>query len=242
MKRKLATRVVIALVAAVGLFMLYGKIVHHPVTEWVVVATVNNEPIYAREFKVEMAENRAEIYAYFKRNYGADGGKTFWTDRYGEESPLDRIRKITLDELVQFKVQQILLKAYGIQADIGYKSFIAAWEETNKQRQKDLKRNKVIYGPAAYGEAEYSKYLFNNRVNQLKERLSEHEFGISDDKLRQMYNEEKSGLYAGEEFSDVKQIIKFKYIDQAYEEWIERHVEEADVLIDAKVYNAIEAI
>jgi len=242
MKRKLAAGLVIILGAAAGLFLLHGKIVHHTVSDWAVVATVNNEPIYAREFKVGMAEKRAEIYAYFKRAYGVDGGKTFWTDHYGQESPIDRIRKITLDELVEFKVQQILLKAYGIQADIGYKSFVAAWEDTNKQRQEDLKHNKAIYGPVAYGEAEFFKYQFHNRVNLLKSKLSGHELGLSDDKLRQTYDKEKNGLFAGQEFGDVKQIIKFKFIDQAYEEWIVRQMEEADVRIDAKVYNAIQAV
>lgn len=176
----LVVSAILAILFAYQTGLIYG--------EFSKLATVNGEPIYVREYKMELKSNSTEGINYFNQNYGVESGDDSWPSSYNGEVPDEVARKKALDDIVEVKVQQILAKEKGIIESTDYKDFLKELENENRQRNDALKNNKVIYGPDNYGEFEYFKYMFGNMVLKLKKNLKEKELSIPEDRLESMYN------------------------------------------------------
>lgn len=203
--RKVAITTVLILLAILVMFIfVQGNCTNS--SDWKIIATVNNEPIYVKEFRLEMQRNRAAVYAYFKNKYGIDSHKNFWTGNYSGESPLQVIQKNTLEEQVRIKVQQILFAEKGLQIDIDYKSFIASLQKENRRRAEAVKKNEVIFGPLRYSETEYFNYIFGNLVTNLKEKMSREELSISENELLKIYEKNKEKSYKKPDYLQLQKI------------------------------------
>ncbi len=163
-----------------------------------VVALVNGEPISEQEFKMQMTQNRAYVYNYFQRKYKVSDGPKFWETGYGGEVPIKVARDKTLNECVRIKVQQILAKQKEILWDITFGGFLEDLKKENTRRKEAVSQGKAIYGPQQYDETGYYRYLFENRVIQLKDKLAENELKVSDTQLRQYYEEIKDKQFRKE--------------------------------------------
>lgn len=159
------------------------------------VAKVNGEPISAGLFRRRLMRNRAAAYRFFGQQYGVSDSADFWTTPHDGESPLEWLKKRTLDDCVRIVIEQTLARKHGVLSDISYSAFLQALERENERRRRALAVGEPIYGPQQYREDEYFDYLFANMVIELKRRLSAGEFATSDDVLRQQYEQSKQTLY-----------------------------------------------
>ncbi|MDF2923508.1 MAG: PpiC-type peptidyl-prolyl cis-trans isomerase [Paenibacillaceae bacterium] len=164
-------------------------------TDWKTLASVNDEPITVREFKMMMEKYRAAIYTYFNQKYGVNHSEHFWYESFQGEKPEELLRQKTLEELIFIKVQQILFKEEGLVRDIGYKSFLKDFKEENIRRKKSIDEKKIFFGPEQYSENQYYDYLFSNQVIKLKEKLSREKLETDDGELKQYYSANKDQKY-----------------------------------------------
>ena len=160
------------------------------------VAKVNGEVVSVREFERRIIRNRALAYNYFRQKYGAQDSADFWTTSYSGEVPVEWIRKKALDECVRIKIEQALARDKSVVGDISYTAFLDSLDRENERRRKALAAGQPIYGPQQYKEDEYFTYLFNNMLVELKRRLSQQEFHVSEETLRARYEADKDRLYA----------------------------------------------
>jgi hypothetical protein len=159
------------------------------------LAKVDGEPISTRLFERRLMRDRAAAYRYFSQKYGASDSAGFWTTPHDGETPLDWLKKRTLDDSVRIVVEQTLARKHGVLSDVSYSAFLQALERENERRRKALAAGEPVYGPQQYGEDEYFNYLFANMVIEVKRRLSAGEFAAPDDVLRQRYEQCKETLY-----------------------------------------------
>ncbi|SHO43789.1 peptidylprolyl isomerase [Anaerocolumna xylanovorans] len=172
-----------------------------------IVAKVNGENIYLREYKQRLYGVRANVYDYFNKKYNANDSKSFWNKSYGGEVPIEAARKKALDECIQIKVQQILLKDKGIQEDISYKTFLKGLDEENKARKEAVKNQRVIFGPLQFGEKEYFEYQFSQMIIGLKEKMGEDDFKIDDNDEKALYDQIKNEDFKNPDSVKVERII-----------------------------------
>lgn len=132
---------------------------------------VNGEPVAKEEFKLFEDGNLANTVNYFNLKYNAEYTEDFWNRSFDGEVPCELLRKNTIEQLVKVKIEQKLLKDYGIVTDITYTNFLENLKKENKRRNKALKSKQVIYGPVNYSEREYYDYLLTTNIIKLKEIL-----------------------------------------------------------------------
>ena len=153
------------------LFYILGLFTIQPNTE---IAVVNGEPIHTNELKFEMYALRTSVYTYFAGKYLSADETFIWTKKYGNEIPETTLQKRSLNSAIRIKVQQALMKKYGIQKDISYAQFQTEYKHYTAQRAKAIAQGEIIYGPPQISEGEYYHYVFSNNLNQLQDSLMVH--------------------------------------------------------------------
>lgn len=161
-----------------------------------VAATAGGEPIVKEELRQAIAAQKAKTAAYFKAAYDADDEPGFWTNTYGGEVPLTKLKQDALAQAVQLKVQQALAKREGLTDDISYASFLKQLKAENKRRAHAGSDDPGVYGPEQYTATAYYSLLNSNLIGALKGRL-EASMTWSDDQLRAFYN-----AHADEQFTE----------------------------------------
>lgn len=155
------------------------------------VATVNGEKISLPEYKQVMRSHRAMIFNYFYEKYGVENDGQFWTTKYGDEIPIERLKNIALNECVRIKVQQLLAQQKNVISDISYDAFLKNYQTINNQRKEAMNAQKVIYGPVEFTEQTYFNYSFSAMVLQLKNLLAKKELAHDEDDLNDYYEHKK---------------------------------------------------
>lgn len=161
-----------------------------------IVATVNVENITLPEFLLFAGVLRTKVINDYRMVHNSGFGIEFWETEINGTTPMEVLKKRTLDTLIQVKIQQISARKAGLVADISYSGFQKALENENKRRLTAKKSGEVIYGPVQYSEGVYYNYLFSNMVIKLKEHLARYEFGITREKLNDAYLKDKDSLYS----------------------------------------------
>lgn len=170
-----------------------------------IVATVNGESIYSKEFQNCLTDGSAVVYNYFYNKYEADYNEDFWNTDFEGEVPIEMLKEATLKSLVATKVQQSLMKKYNLWADTSYPSFLKELDEENKRRQKAHENGEVIYGPIEYDEMNYFSYVFSNKLIELKKKLSE-EQDLSKGDITEFYEEIKDEFYKIEDTLHIEKL------------------------------------
>lgn len=159
------------------------------------VAYVNQAAIDEREFKLFMNQQMANVSDYFKQQYNADDSPAFWSTSFNGEIPEEKVKQAALKQIANIKVQQLMAKQHGLLDDLSYQVFLDKLSEENKRRAAALKTKQVIYGPQQYDEPVYYHYLFSNMVIQLKSVLSEKEWPLSEQELKNSYDKLKENRF-----------------------------------------------
>lgn len=195
-KRKISVwKIIIPVIAAMLAAVLFFPIVSRGrLDDGESVATVNGEPICVREFRLNMSKEVSGVYAYFRKNYGAEDSKGFWTAKFGDEAPIDILRKKTLDACVRIKVQQMLAREKQIVVDISYEAFLERWKAENKRREEAIKNKEAVYGPEKYDEQTFYIVFMSDMVSKLKSVLIK-EAVITEEDLKKTYEQQKGKIY-----------------------------------------------
>ena len=110
------------------------------------IAIVDGEEIHVSEFQRAIRANRAEIIKYFHEKYDAAQSADFGPP-YGDETPLELIKKKALEDSIHLKIRQILAKEQGVLSDISYDGFVQNLMLENERRQQAIKKNQVVFDP-----------------------------------------------------------------------------------------------
>jgi hypothetical protein len=191
------------------------------------VATVNGEAVTFREFMLHARALRSLVINDFRIHSGVEYSVDFWSRKVDGETPLDVLKKRTLDTLVLIKVQQISAKKAGIVTDISYGGFLKALEAENERRLIAKSSGKVIYGPVQYTEEVYYNYLFSNMVNRLKEYLANEMFPITNEMLWETYDKEKDRFCRKGYYTEIS-LIKLKHDQGTSNDNVEKSAREKE--------------
>ncbi|NLP15173.1 MAG: peptidylprolyl isomerase [Clostridium sp.] len=171
------------------------------------IAMVNGEPVYVREYKMNLKSNSNEVMAYFGEKNGLRSETDFLNSSFEGKIPDEVAKQNALENIIRIKVQQKLAKENGIIKSTDYRDFLKELERENEQRNDALKNNKVIYGPDNYGELEYYCYTFDNMVKELKKKLKESEFLISENEIKKMYIRLKESRFKVPDSIEIQAVI-----------------------------------
>ena len=176
------------------------------------IVVINGEDISAEEFRLFADANRAKVYDYFKRTYGIDDGLEFWETEVGGEKPRDKLKELTLERLIDIKIQQQWAKQEGMVANDSYRDFLDRWHAENEARSKAVQNNQIIYGPQRYDEMGYYVYEFSNMIESLKRHLAETIYKPDDRQIQQYYDEQQNKF--AEKTAATVQILYISHRDQ----------------------------
>lgn len=170
------------------------------------IATVDGEVIHVSEFQRAIHANRAEMIKYFHEKYDAAQSTEFWSTPYGNETPLELIKKKALEDSIHLKIRQILAKEQGVLSDISYDGFVQNLLLENERRQQAIKNNQVVFGPAQFTEETYLEYVMGNTALAVKNHLMEQNWKPNEQQLLTFYEANKRRLYHAPATVKVRQL------------------------------------
>ena len=203
-----------------------------------IVATVNGEPVSATELTARMPEYRAAVVQYFLNNHQADYTKDFWNTAYDGKTPSEMLIEKAMDDLVRIKLQQILARENNMLEDISYAAFLEQWQQENTRRQTAVNNGQVVYGPVQFSEQMYYRYYLSKLILELKHKLAENGLNVSDNNLKQYFEEEYDAI-GNISFQEQYTYIKDRYIDEQYEKLIDKMKAKAKISINYQVFQTL---
>jgi len=172
-----------------------------------VVATINKEPVSAREYRLVMELQVAVVYSLFKEKQNLDDHLGYWNESSGPTGPLAKLREVVRGELIKIKVYQGLAKEKGMLNETTYSAFHAEFTRENARRTAALGAGQAIYGPPQYRETPYYYIRLGDLVYKLKQAISkEHESKITESEIGKYYDENKAS-FGDKSLSDARQEI-----------------------------------
>jgi hypothetical protein len=160
-----------------------------------IVLTIDGEPVSAREYSLVMRRQVAQVYDYFKQKYDLDDHSGYWRTSGLAETPLAKVREMTLEELTRIKVQQGLAKARGLIKDSAFSGFESDLKRENARRSKAIAGKEVIYGPKQYPDAVYYSIRMGEISYALQKAVcKERGHIISDQAVEAYYQENKESM------------------------------------------------
>ena len=200
-----------------------------------VVARVNDFPISNAELKFWMLLQRAEVYNYFYEKYGVEDSDDFWEQKINGEAPLKMLKKLALKKAVRCKIQQILALKKEVVQQIDFDSIMSKMEEENQRRKEKIEKGEVVYGLSKYTKRTFFVGEFDKMLIKLKSELLKEELKPTEEDLTLLVNDKDYSL------KDNYGFYQMRYVEKNYEKYIDSLVEVADVVINNKNWNAIEA-
>lgn len=167
------------------------------------VFTVDNIEVFYEEFNLHLQNKKALTANYFKEEYDVDFNDKFWTSTYHGENPTEYVKKQALDDLLEIKVEQMLMKENNIIQDISYHTFLENLQEENQKRKSDFENEKTIYGSTQYDTLEYYNYehhinwqrLVGGKSKEFENELSDHTFNEFYWEIREDYFKQPDSFY-----------------------------------------------
>jgi hypothetical protein len=135
------------------------------------ILTINGDPIDSREFLLQMASNRAQVFQYFYDHYGVQDSASFWTTPHGSITPVTMIKQLTTQQLVRLTVQQQMARARGLVRDITYATMPTNLQRENQRRAAATARGEVVFGLTHFDAWTYFIYVTTNLETNLKQSV-----------------------------------------------------------------------
>ncbi|WP_139993498.1 peptidylprolyl isomerase [Paenibacillus paridis] len=152
-----------------------------------VIMEVGGLPVTHNEFLLYMSKEKGEVTNYFNVTYGAEDSKHYWTETFGDERPIDRLKEQAMDEAVKGKTLQLLAMEKGLIEDSSFQSFVMNWEQNNEGRAKSLEKGEAIFGLGEYELSQYYFYSLSNVRLDLEKKLGEGELKVSEQEVSESY-------------------------------------------------------
>lgn len=198
-----------------------------------IVASINGEVITIAELNHWMLLEKSKVYNYFFRKYGVHDSDHFWTEKQGNEIPLEKLKKAALKSVKRCKIEQILALKKGILKTANFDEIIKEMKIVNADRIQKTENHEPIYGPKQFTHRTYFSHVHDKMKEALKKQLSKKELHP---------NKKEMDSLKIKEADSGKNIINFlimQYVDNKYEKYIDKLTLQADIKIDEKVYRQI---
>jgi len=196
---------------------------------------VNRYAVSAEEFRWFMLQERAYVFQDVKTKCNIDYGKDFWNRDCAGTTPKKIIEKRTIDRIVRDKVQQLLFKDLGLIQDASYSAFLENLEKLNASRERAVQLGQVIYGPVRYSALQYYGHWMATLQIQAKEKLAQERLGVTDEQLQALARKK----WPNRPYEKNKELVKAKYVDQAYQKLVDEMVAKAMVRTNAEAVDVI---
>lgn len=191
-----------------------------------VVARLNDEAITRAELKHWMLLEKANVYSYFYRKYGTQDSAHFWTEKQGDEIPLEKLKETALESAKRCKAQQILALEKGIVKTTNFDEIMEDLEKVNAERKRKVENGEPIYGPKQFTSRTYFSHIFDKMVIALKNELAKDELKPNNEQLKLL--KEKSS----DSNKDITGFLTMQYVDTNYEAYIDHLVDSATIEIN----------
>ena len=182
-----------------------------------------------------MLLQRAEVYNYFYEKYGVGDSDGFWEHDINGESPLEMLKKLALKKAVRCKVQQILALKKGVVQQIDFDSIMLGMKVENQRRKIKVEKGEVVYGSLKFTNRTFFAYEFDKMRIKLKSELVKEELKPSDEDLQLLVTDTAYSL------KDNYGFYQMQYVEENYEKYIDGLVEVAEVVINNRNWNAVDA-
>lgn len=133
----------------------------------------------------------------------------------------------SFDVIKRIKIEQIIMKEYKLVEDISYGAFVKDFKKENLDRKEKVKKKQPIYGPQQYTEQFYYKYLHDNRVIALLEKV-EDKFYADDVQIRAYYESKKDEMFKKADYIRV-QMVKVAWKSKSDSDALEKNKAEAKI-------------
>jgi len=198
-----------------------------------IVASINNEVITKTELNHWMLLEKANVYGYFYRKYDVQDSEQFWTEKLGNEIPLEKLKETALNRAKRCKVQQILALEKGIIKTASFDEIMDELASVNIERKLKVENGEPIYGPVKFTSRTYFSHVFDKMVIALKNELAKNELKP---------NAEQMSLFQDKAINSEKDISGFltmQYVDSNFDAYIDSLTVGTTMDIDDKVYGKI---
>lgn len=205
--------IVVLIITSMTIFIGYRS--GYIYNDFSVVATINGEPVYAKEFNLKLKKTSNELLGSTspeELNQNASEKQSTKSLRV-EEVTDSHIRNEALENVKKLKIQQILAKDKGIIKSTDYKHFLELLKKENDIRKDAIKSNKVVFGPDKYGESEYFAYYFEDIIKQLREDFKKN-YNISQTEILEYYNSTKESFKLPDDVKIQKISVTFSQSEQ----------------------------
>jgi hypothetical protein len=233
--------VVIVLATAFNLLPVFEK------NQSKVAAIVDGEPVTNTELRHWMLLNKADVYNQFYRSHNATYGDGFWTKQFDGKTPLEILKRQSLDNAIRYKLQQKVAKELGIYTIMNFDELMRERERVNENRKNKVENGQSVYGPVNLTPRNYVEKVVDEMVQNIKYVLSETDFKIPDKKMKQLYSEYKierdkhtgNGKDETHIFEGFKAVRQMQYTEKSYDQLIEELSTNAEIEIITPVYEKL---
>ena len=157
----------------------------------------------------------------------------FWTEKQGNEIPLEKLKAIVIERAKRCKVQQILALEKGITETANFDEIMQDLEKVNAERKRKVDKGEPVYGPKQFTSRTYFSHVFDKMVLALKNELAIDELKPNNQQLK-MLQEKLS-----DSSKDITGFLTMQYVDTNYEAFIDSLTVGTTMEIDKKVYKTI---
>lgn len=198
-----------------------------------VAAWVDDAPITLSEMNYWMLLNKAKVHRHFYMTYGVNDSDDFWASSYGEESPLEMLKSLALQDAKRCKVQQLLACEKGLIVELNFDSMVASMPRANQKRSEKVERGEVIYGPKQFTIRTYFSYLNDKMVFKLKEQLVKQELAPTREELEALKPSPETSV------DQYKGFLSMQYVDDNYDAFIDSIMAAYVVRLNKSNWNTI---
>jgi len=198
-----------------------------------VVARVEGQTITSSELTYWMLLEKANTFNYFYQKYKVVDSKSFWTQKFGNETPLARLRRVALNKAVRCKIQQILALDKGIIESANFNKIMQELDGVNAERKSAVSNQEPVYGLVRFTKRTYFSHVLDKMIVQLKNKLAENELKPDAKTMRELKSKHP---HPSENLSG---FITMQYVDQVYEQYVDAMARKAKVEINSGVFTRV---
>lgn len=138
------------------------------------IVQIDSERVTKGEFIWRMNGFRSACFNFFMQQYNASyNGPDFWEHPFNSITPMEWIRKRTLQQLVEDKVKIKIMQQYGVLRGFDYAQFLKAFRDENEKRKILIEQGQVIYGMQEFDARSFYEYVLSNALLETERRMLE---------------------------------------------------------------------
>jgi hypothetical protein len=195
------------------------------------VVQIEGERVSKGEFVWRMNGFRSACFNFFMQKYNASyNGPDFWDHPFNNITPMEWIRRRTLQQLVEDKVKIKIMQQYGVLPGFDYKQFLKALRDENEKRKILIEQGQVIYGIQQFEESSFYEYVLSNALLETERRMLAVD-PPSEKELRDYYGRVKNKEPGYLPFRQVRENIRMQVAAARFHQILKSKIKEAKIKV-----------